>query len=92
RVIWRINVNTLHFSLILWQECFEREQVVTLNDDVLGIVLALERLFRILFERVIRNGEMMIPDSGSSFEVEGSHIILLLVSLMNFSNSAFVMR
>lgn len=66
-IISWVNINTVNFPCIRRQKGFQSKQVIAFNDEIAVCLIGLEMQFWYFFQRVIRNGQVVIPDDIFTF-------------------------
>jgi len=73
RIIWRINVDALHFSGILGKQGFQGKKVIPFDDEVTIRLFRLVVEFFNLVQCMIRDGKVVIPDDVFALELQSRH-------------------
>lgn len=85
-VVWRINIDALHLSGVIWQQRLERDKVVTLHNQI-----ALTRIAAGKFGYILEQNEKALAGDDSPrplFQSSSASASCVLNSLVNGSNNA----
>ena len=70
-VVWRVDIDTLHLARECWQQRLERQQIITMHNDVtIEAEFLGTRLIGNWYEAAIWNGEMVRLDRRFPFELD----------------------
>jgi len=72
-IISWVNINTVNFPCIHRQKGFQGKQVIAFNDEIAVCLIGLEMQFWYFFQRMIRNGQVVIPEDIFPFKLQRGH-------------------